>query len=132
MPSIDPVALALTRLNQLEAAKRVSSQPIQFAAATALIGATPTVRAYVARTLTGARMRTSSAPNGSALTVEVQHHDGSSWTTIGTLSIPASSTVEATASFSQAQVVGNLLRLNVTSIGLSTAATGVVVDILWS
>jgi hypothetical protein len=82
--------------------------------------------------LTGARMRVSSAPVGSALTAQVQHFDGMSWTTIGTLTIADGSNVEAVISFTQTQVSGDLLRLNVTSIGLTTAATGVVVDVLWS
>ncbi len=106
--------------------------PIQFAAATALVGVTPTDRAYVARTLTGARMRTASAPVDSALTAEVQHFDGSSWSTIDTVSIADGSVVESTVSFSQVQNIGDMLRLNVTSVGSTTAATGVVVDVLWS
>ena len=106
--------------------------PIQFAAATALAGVSPTDRAYTQRTLTGARMRVASAPIGSALTAQVQHYDGSSWSTIGTLTIADGSVTEAIVSFSQLQNIGNLLRLNVTSIGITTAATGVVADILWS
>lgn len=106
--------------------------PIQFAAATTLTGVTPTNRAYVARTLTGARMRVASAPAGSALTAQVQHYDGSTWSTVATLTIADGSITESVVSFTQAQSVGNLLRLNVTSIGLTTAATGVVADVLWS
>ena len=106
--------------------------PIQFAAATALTGVTPTNRAYVARTLTGARMRVASAPAGSALTAQVQHYDGSTWSTVATLTIADGSITESVVSFTQAQNVGDLLRLNVTSIGLTTAATGVVADVLWS
>lgn len=106
--------------------------PIRFAAAVALTGVTPTDRAYVARTLTGARMRVASAPSGSALTAQVQHYNGTSWTTIGTVTIASGSVVESVISFSQSQALGDLLRLNVTSIGSSTAATGVVVDVLWA
>ena len=106
--------------------------PIRFSAAVATTGVTATDRAYAARTLVGARMRVASAPSGSALSVDVQHFDGSTWTTIGSLSIASGSTVEVTTSFSQAQVVGNLVRLNVTSVGSTTAATGVAVDVLWS
>ncbi len=106
--------------------------PIRFSAATALTGVTPTDRVYSARTLTGAHMRVASGPTGSALTVQVQHFDGMSWTTIGTLTIADGSITEAVISFTQAQAVGDLLRLNSTSIGLTTAATGVVVDVLWS
>ena len=106
--------------------------PIQFAAAVAMTGVTPTDRAYVARTLTGARMRTASAPSGSALTAQVQHYNGTIWTTIGTLTISDGSVVEVSTSFTQAQSVGDLLRLNVTSVGSTSAATGVIVDVLWS
>lgn len=106
--------------------------PIQFGAAVAMTGVTPTDRAYVARTLTGARMRVASAPSGSALTAQVQHYNGSAWSTIGTLTISDGSVVEATASFTQAQNIGDLLRLNVTSVGSTSAATGVMVDVLWS
>ncbi len=109
-----------------------STAPIRFAAAVAITGVTPTDRAYVARTLTGARMRVASAPNGSALTAQVQHYNGTSWTTIGTATIASGSVVESVISFSQSQALGDLLRLNVTSIGSSTAATGVVVDVLWT
>lgn len=124
---------AVTNLTTDLAAKvNRADVPIRFAAAVALTGVTPTDRAYTARTLTGARMRTASAPVGSALTVQVQHYDGSSWTTIGTLSIADGSIIEAVTTLSQAQVIGNLLRLNVTSIGSTTAATGVAVDVLWS
>lgn len=124
---------AVTNLTTDLASKVAStSVPIRFAATVALLGVTPTDRAYSARALTGARMRTASAPVGSALAVQVQHWDGSSWTTIGTLSIADGSTVESVIAFSQAQVVGNMVRLNVTSNGSNTAATGVVVDVLWS
>lgn len=122
------------RLNNLEDGNvksvRRGDIPIRFAAAVALTGVTPTDRAYRARTLVGARMRVASAPAGSALTAQVQHFDGSTWTTISTLSIAAGSTVEAVNTFTQAQAVGDLLRINTTSIGTTTAATGVVVDVL--
>ncbi len=124
---------AVTNLTTDLASKIASTNvPIRFAAAVALPGVTPTDRAYGARTLSGARMRTASAPVGSALAVQVQHWDGSSWTTIGTLSITDGSTVESVISFSQVQIAGNMVRLNVTSNGSNTAATGVVVDVLWS
>lgn len=109
-----------------------STAPIRFAAAVALTGFTPTDRAYVTRTLTGARMRVASAPSGSALTAQVQHYNSTSWTTIGTVTIASGSVVESVVSFTQSQALGDLLRLNVTSIGSSTAATGVVVDVLWA
>lgn len=118
---------AQTKLNATPAAV-----PIRFSAAVALVGLTPTDRAYAARTLTGARMRAASAPSGSALTAQIQHWDGSSWTTIGTVSIADGSTVESVVTFSQAQVIGNMVRLNVTSNGSNVPATGVVVDVLWS
>lgn len=118
--------------SELDAKADKATMPIRFSAATALTGLTPSDRAYIARTLSGARMRVASAPVGSALTAQVQHFDGMSWTTIGTLTTADGSVVESTSSFTQSQIVGDLLRLNVTSIGLTTAATGVVVDVLWS
>lgn len=116
----------------LDAKVLKTALPIRFSAATALTGVTPTDRVYDTRTLTGARMRVASGPVGSALTAQVQHFDGMSWTTIGTLTIADGSIAESNISFTQAQAVGDLLRLNVTSIGVTTAATGVVVDVLWS
>lgn len=116
----------------LDAKVLKTALPIRFSAATALTGVTPTDRVYDTRTLTGARMRVASGPVGSALTAQVQHFDGMSWTTIGTLTIADGSIAESNTSFTQAQAVGDLLRLNVTSIGVTTAATGVVVDVLWS
>ncbi len=123
---------SITEASLSNTVKNKFNAPIQFSAATALLGVTPTDRAYVARTLVGARMRTASAPVDSALTAEVQHFNGSSWSTIGTVSIADGSIIESTVSFSQAQNIGDMLRLNVTSVGSTTPATGVIVDVLWS
>lgn len=124
---------AVTNLTTDLAAKLGRTEaPIRFSAAVATTGVTATDRAYAARTLTGARMRVAGAPVGSNLVVQVQHYDGSSWTTVGTLTINDGSTVETSASFTQAQIVGNLVRLNVTSVGSTTAATGVAVDVTWA
>lgn len=113
------------------AASVAGALPLMFAAATATTGVTASDRAYVTRTLTGARMRVAGAPVGSSLIVQVQHFDGSSWTTLATLTTTTGSTVEATAAFTQDQFVGNLVRLNVTSVGSDTAASGVAVDVTW-
>jgi hypothetical protein len=110
----------------------VASAPVQFSAATATTGVTGSDRAYVARTLTGARMRVATAPSGSALTVAVQHFDGFTWTTIGTLTMADGTSIEQTATFSQAQAVGNLIRLNISSVGSTSAAAGVTVEVLWT
>lgn len=112
-------------------ADNVPTVPITFGGAVATVGVTNTNRAYVARTLKGARMRVAGAPIGSALTVQVQSFD-TTWTTVATLTMPASSTAEVVSTFTKAQVAGNLLRLNVTSVGATTPATGVAVDILWT
>jgi hypothetical protein len=109
--------------------------PIQFSVGTATTGVTVANRAPVARTLAGARMRTNTAPAGSALTVQVQHssNGGTSWSNVGSpLSIAAGSTTEAIVSFTQAQAVDNLVGLSVTSAGSTTPASGVIVEILWS
>lgn len=108
----------------------IAAKPIVFSAAVATVGVTPTDRAYTNRTLAGARMRVAGAPVGSSLIAQVQHFDGTSWVTVGTLTIATGSTVEVTTSFVQAQLIGNLVRLNITSVGLTTAATGVAVDVL--
>lgn len=115
--------------NQLDVVV-VTAVPVRFASPTAVLGVSPTDRAYTPRTLTGATMRVASAPSGSALTVEVQHWDGFSWTTVGTLSIDAGSVTEASTTFSQAQEVGNLVRINCTSAGTLSPATGVAVDVI--
>lgn len=104
--------------------------PIKFSAAIAVTGVTGSDRAAAARTLVGARMRVRSAPVGSSLTVVVQHWNGYSWTDLGTLEITDGSVVEDVITFSQAQVEGNLVGLNVTSVGSSSAATGVAVDVV--
>jgi hypothetical protein len=111
----------------------VVKMPVRFSATVPTTGATGTDRSYGSRTLTGARMRTTTAPVGSSLAVDVQSStDGSSWTTQTTLTIAAGATTEATGSFSLTQADGNLIRLNVTSVGSTTPATGVVVDVLSS
>ncbi|USN97119.1 MAG: hypothetical protein H6797_00850 [Candidatus Nomurabacteria bacterium] len=103
--------------------------PIRFSAPTAVVGVTPTDYAYGPRTLTGAHMRVASAPVGSDLVAEVQHWDGYSWSTLCTLTVSDGSVTEATSSLSQQQSAGNMVRLNVTSVGGNSAATGVAVDV---
>lgn len=116
----------------IKTALGIAPAPVRFSASTASVASTGSDRADVARTITSARMRVSGAPVGSALTVQVQHStDGASWTTVATLSVAAGSTTEAVSgALSQAQAVGNLIRLNVTSVGSTTPATGVVVDVV--
>ena len=108
--------------------------PIRFSTKFATVTTTGTDRAYGTRTLIGARMRVGTAPSGSALFVNVQHSDdsGATWSTAGSLSIASGSTTEVSATFTQAQSVGHLVRLQITSVGSTTAATDVVVDVLWS
>lgn len=106
------------------------SYPVRFSASTASIGVTGSDRASTARTITSARMRVTGAPEGSAMTVVVQHYNGTTWSTVTSLTVAAGSTTEAVVTgLAQAQSVGHLLRLNVTSVGSTTAATGVVVDV---
>lgn len=108
------------------------SGPIRFSAPTAAVGVSPTDRAYTGRSLVEARMRVASAPLGSDLVVEVQHWGGSSWVGICTLTMAAGSLVEVREDCVQNQAVGDLVRLNVTSVGSTSPATGVVVDVLVS
>lgn len=106
--------------------------PIRFSAAIAVLGVTGTDRAYGPRNLVGARMRVASAPVGSDLVAEVHHWDGFTWNTLGELTIPDGSVVEAVVEFdsSTEQDTGNLVRINLTSIGAASAATGVSVDVV--
>lgn len=112
----------------------LANAPVRFSTATATITATASDRALVARTITSARMEAATAPVGSPLTVQVQHTaDGTTWTTIATLTIPTGSAAYSEViqtGLTQAQAVGNRVRLNVTSVGSTTAATGVVVDVI--
>ena len=127
-----PESAVTNLVSDLAAKLAAAAVPVRFSAAIATTGVTATDRAYTARTLSGARMRVSGAPVGSNLVVQVQHYDGSSWTTVGTLTINDGSTVETSTSFTQSQIVGNLVRLNVTSVGSTTAASGVAVDVTWA
>lgn len=108
----------------------LSSTAVNFSASVAMTGVTGTDRCYADRTITEVRMRVASAPAGSDLVVEVQSWDGTVWTTAATLTVADGSVLEAVQMVSIEQSVGDLLRLNVVSVGSSTAATGVVVDVL--
>ena len=108
----------------------LSSAAVSFSASVAMTGVTGTDRCYAARTLTEARMRVASAPAGSDLVVEVQSWDGTVWSTAATLTVDDGSVLEAVEPMALEQSTGDLLRLNVVSVGSSTAATGVVVDVL--
>lgn len=107
--------------------------PIRFSAAQPVVGVTGSDKAYSARTIIGANMRTQTAPVGSDLSIVLQQssNNGASWTALGTLTIAANSTAETSLVLSQSQIVGWLLRLSVISVGSTTPATHVVVDVLW-
>jgi hypothetical protein len=110
----------------------VSSVPYLWSSVgSATITTTGTYRIASAQTLAQARMRVASAASGSALTVEVQRQVNStgSWTTLTTLSITAGSTTENVQTVTTSLAANDLLRLNVTSVGSGTAATGVVVEV---
>lgn len=126
----------MTKLNtlfapfSLVAAAAALQPPVRFSAAVASIATTGTDEALKSRTITEARMRCESAPVGSALIAVVQHWNGTTWTDITTLTIAAGSTTQhVVTGLSQAQSAGHRLRLNVTSVGSTTAAKNVVVDI---
>lgn len=104
--------------------------PVRFSTPVAVIGVSASDRAYNDRTIIAARMRVSSAPVGSSLVVDVQHFNGAAWSTIGTLTITSGSVTEASVTLNQVQVVSNLIRINCTSAGSTTAATGVAVDVV--
>lgn len=102
-----------------------------FSAGVGETGVTAADRAPSTRTLTEARMRVSSAPQGSDLVAHVQHFDGAAWSDIAVLTVADGSLAEAIVPLSQVQDTDDLLRLNVTSVGSAVAATGIVVEILW-
>lgn len=111
----------------------VTSLPpyIRFSSSIAMPGVTATDRTYQTRTLSGARMRVASAPQGSDLVAVIQSYNGE-WTDLGTVTISDGSVVEGTTSFNYTQSVGNLLRAEITSVGSTSAATGVAIDVLVS
>ena len=84
------------------------------------------------RQLVGAYLRASSAPAGSDLVAEIQYSPspGDTWSTLATLTITDGTTTEASAILDHDQVEGDYLRVEFTSVGSGTPATGVVVDIL--
>ena len=84
------------------------------------------------RQLVGAYLRASSAPAGSDLVAEIQYSPspGDTWSTLATLTITDGTTTEASATLDHDQVEGDYLRVEFTSVGSGTPATGVVVDIL--
>lgn len=109
---------------------------LSWLSATATIEATPSDRAPGARTLVGVRMWVDGvAPAGSALIVQVQHSGdgGGTWSSVGTpLTLAANTVAEVSQTFTtpKAQVTGDRVRLNVTSVGSTTAATMARVDVL--
>lgn len=107
--------------------------PTRFSADLPVIGASGYDEATVNRTIATLHMHASSAPVGSALQVEVHHWDGTSWTTLQTLTIAdgaANPSVTVTG-LSQAQVPGNRVRVYALSVGSTTPARGVVVDVIY-
>lgn len=105
--------------------------PLKFSAPVATTGPSATDRAYVARTIKEVHMRCQGAPVGSDLVVPVQSFASGTWTTVATATIAAGSTTAyANTSLSYAQAVGNLLRVNPSSVG-TTAATGVALDVVF-
>lgn len=117
----------------------MAKQSTRFSADTPTIGATASNKALGVRTITSATLEAGSAPVGSNFVVEVQHWNGTAWSTVTTLtittgtSVPTSGVIEvASAALSQAQVAGNRVRLNVTSVGSTTPARDVVVEVFYA
>lgn len=95
----------------------------------ATIATTGAHRVSVAQTLAQARMRTVTAPAGSALTAVLQRFTGGAWANLATLTIADGTVAESVVSVTTTLAVDDLLRLNVTSVGSTTPATGVVVEV---
>jgi hypothetical protein len=94
-----------------------------FSQATATIGSSGTVRAKADGTVTRVNLSVVGAPVGSAMTVAFKKNG----TTFATLSVPAgTTTAQSSTSSLPTFVVGDLFSVEATSIGSTTAATGVV------
>lgn len=109
-----------------------ASETVSFSATTATVGASVGYQLQSSGTITTARMACTGAPAGSDLVVAVQlsTDGGTTWTTISTLTIPAGSTAAVTASPSRAVSAGDLVRVNATSVGSTTAAANVLVQVV--
>lgn len=75
------------------------------------------------------RMQCVTGPVGSALVIVLQRSpdQGNTWTPIATLTIADGATADDVQNISQPLTAGDWLRVSVTSVGTTTAATGVTV-----
>lgn len=112
-----------SRITAVEGRKRTQSIP--FAQATGAIGASGTFRVPAAGTLTRVNLSCTSAPVGSSLTVVLRKNGA----TVQSLTIAAGSTTEQSATLATAVVAGDKLDVNATSVGSTTPANNVVLQV---
>lgn len=107
------------------------SESVAFSATTATVGASVGYELQTAGAITTARMACTGAPAGSDLVVAVQlsTDGGTTWTTVATLTIPAGTTTTAAVAPTQAVSAGDLVRVNATSVGSTTPAANVLVQV---
>lgn len=105
-----------------------SAASFLFSSQTASITASAAVRAAASATIGQCRLSCTGGPAGSNLTVilQVSSNGGSSWGTVQSLSIINGSTTAVSADPGYAVSSGDLVRVNATSVGSTTAATGVL------
>jgi len=64
--------------------------------------------------------------------IQTAPQGSSTWTTIGTLTIPAGVTTEQVLTLAVEQAIGGKIRMNFTSVGSTTPASKPVVEVLTS
>ncbi len=121
------VAAVQSSLSSSITALAAKTRPVTFFSqpGAAVVGSSSSVRVSAAQTVSRIGMRAVTAPAGSALVVIVKKNGA----TISTLTMPAGSTTEQVATPGTAFAVGDLLTVESTSVGSTTAATGVVVQV---
>lgn len=101
---------------------------LTYSASTAAIGASGTFKCTGPGSVASSSLRCVGAPAGSNLIVQIQKNG----VTQVTLTIVAGSTTEAIDNTNYSFATGDLISVNCTSAGSGTAATGVVVEIVYT
>ena len=104
------------------------TQQLLFSSTTASVSASGTWKAPTAGSVSAQSMRVTGASLGSDLVVQIRKNG----TAQVTLTITAGSTTEATSATGWSFAVNDLIDVNCTSCGSTTAATGVVVEVVYT
>lgn len=109
----------------------LAGQSLPFSQATATVASSGSIRVRLAGVVTRVNLSVLTAPVGSAMTVAFKKNG----TTFATLSVPAgTTTAQSSTSSLPTLAAGDLLNVESTSVGSTTAATGVVsqIDVSYS